>query len=113
LAIRYQDLETQNHALLKDVDILKTTLRDSEARLNEFYSDQARMEDELAAQQAIIDKLREQTKELERDKRDISRRYSEQVRQLFNIYCGCGLMFTIRLPRLKRNGKRSTTMNST
>jgi len=37
------------------------------------------MEEELAGKLEIIDKLRIQVKELEKEKRDVLRRYNEQV----------------------------------
>jgi len=49
--------------------------------LAELYADQRRAEDELAARIEVIEKLRSQIRELEKEKRDIQRRYNEQVRR--------------------------------
>jgi hypothetical protein len=48
--------------------------------MNEFYAEQSRSEMELAQRIDISDKLRSQVRELEKEKRDILRRYNEQVR---------------------------------
>ena len=37
------------------------------------------MEEEMAARMEVIEKLRTQVRELEKEKRDIQRRYNEQV----------------------------------
>lgn len=37
------------------------------------------MEEELSTRIEVIDKLRAQTRDLEKEKRDIQRRYNEQV----------------------------------
>lgn len=39
------------------------------------------MEDEMIARQQVSDKLRAQIREFEREKRDMTRRYNEQVRE--------------------------------
>lgn len=58
---------------------LTSALTSAETRLVELYAEQNRMEEELAAKLEIIEKLRIQVKELEREKRDAIRRYNEQV----------------------------------
>ena len=58
---------------------LSSALGAAETRLNELYADQSRMEDELAARIEVAEKLRDQVRELEREKRDLHRRYNEQV----------------------------------
>ena len=45
----------------------------------ELYTDQARMEEETATRLDLVDMLRAQVLELEREKRDVLRRYDEQV----------------------------------
>ena len=45
----------------------------------ELYADQRRAEDELSARIEVIEKLRSQARELEKEKREIQRRYNEQV----------------------------------
>jgi len=57
-----------------------SALNSAESRLNDLYADQARMEEEMAARIEVTEKLRGQVRELEREKRDLQRRYNEQVR---------------------------------
>lgn len=45
----------------------------------ELYADQARMEEETVTKLDLVDMLRAQVLELEREKRDVVRRYDEQV----------------------------------
>jgi hypothetical protein len=59
---------------------LTSALSGAESRLNEFYGEQSRWEMELAQRLDITEKLREQVRELEKEKRDLQRRYNEQVR---------------------------------
>jgi chromosome segregation ATPase len=59
---------------------LQTSLTQAEARLAEFYADQARMDQELGVRHELAEKLRGQLRELEKEKRDLTRRYNEQVR---------------------------------
>jgi predicted nuclease with TOPRIM domain len=56
-----------------------TTLNTAEARLYEFYTEQARMEEEMSARIEVTEKLRTQVRELEKERRDLHRRYNEQV----------------------------------
>jgi len=58
---------------------LSSSLNTAEGRLAELYADQGRAEDELAARIEVIEKLRSQVRDLEKEKRDIQRRYNEQV----------------------------------
>lgn len=60
-------------------DKLKSALTAAETRINEIYADQGRMEDEMAARIEVTEKLRTQVREMEKEKRDIQRRYNEQV----------------------------------
>lgn len=57
-----------------------STLNSAESRLNDLYTDQARMDEEMATRIEVTEKLRAQVRELEREKRDLQRRYNEQVR---------------------------------
>lgn len=59
---------------------MSSSLNTAEGRLAELYADQGRAEDELAARIEVIEKLRSQVRDLEKEKRDIQRRYNEQVR---------------------------------
>lgn len=75
-------LENKEQAVLsvtKENDQLSSTLNSAETRLSELYVDQGRAEEELSARIEVIDKLRTQARELEKEKRDVHRRYNEQV----------------------------------
>ena len=61
-------------------DTLTSALASAESRLGEFYGEQARMEEEMAGTLEVIDRQREAMKDMEREKRDVLRRYNEQVR---------------------------------
>ena len=61
---------------------LTSSLTAAETRLNELYAEQSRWEMELAQRIDISEKLREQVRDLEKEKRDIQRRYNEQVGNL-------------------------------
>lgn len=58
---------------------ISSALNAAETRVSEVYADQGRMEEDLATRIEVIDKLRNQVRELEKEKRDIHRRYNEQV----------------------------------
>ena len=58
---------------------LSTALHSAESRLYEFYAEQARMDEELSARVEVTEKLRTQIRELEKEKRDLHRRYNEEV----------------------------------
>lgn len=68
-------------SLTDDNDHLTSTLNAAESRLAELYAEQNRMEEEMAARIEVADKLRAQTRELEKENRDLQRRYNEQVRR--------------------------------
>ncbi|KAI6132735.1 hypothetical protein EV401DRAFT_1849355 [Pisolithus croceorrhizus] len=75
-------LQNKDHAiasLASENDSLMSSLNAAESRLGDLYADQARMEEELAARIEVIDKLRSQTRDLEKEKRDLQRRYNEQM----------------------------------
>jgi predicted nuclease with TOPRIM domain len=59
---------------------LTSALSAAENRLNELYTEQSRWEMEMVQRMDISEKLREQVRELEKEKRDLQRRYNEQVR---------------------------------
>ncbi|KAF8337900.1 uncharacterized protein EI90DRAFT_3040979 [Cantharellus anzutake] len=56
-----------------------SALTAAEARMQEMDADQARMEDELATKNEVAEKLRSQIRELEKEKRDLQKRYNEQT----------------------------------
>ncbi|KAJ6621255.1 hypothetical protein B0H10DRAFT_2215480 [Mycena sp. CBHHK59/15] len=58
---------------------LTSALNAAETRINELYTDQSRSELELAQRIEISENLRAQVRELEKEKRDVQRRYNEQT----------------------------------
>jgi len=58
---------------------ITSALSSAESRLNELYAEQSRWEADLAQRMDISEKLREQVRELEKEKRDLQRRYNEQA----------------------------------
>lgn len=89
-----------------------SALNSAESRLNDLYADQARMEEEMAARIEVAEKLRAQVKELEREKRDLQRRYNEQVRFCrFSHFIHTWIFRRHR--RSRQSVKPSMTMNST
>ncbi|KAF5312503.1 hypothetical protein D9619_003255 [Psilocybe cf. subviscida] len=58
---------------------LTSALSSTESRLRDLYAEQSRWETELSQRIDISDKLRDQLRELEKEKRDIQRRYNEQT----------------------------------
>ncbi|KAJ6519936.1 hypothetical protein C8R45DRAFT_41561 [Mycena sanguinolenta] len=58
---------------------LTSALHAAETRINELYTDQSRSEHDLAQRIEISENLRAQVRELEKEKRDVQRRYNEQT----------------------------------
>ncbi|KAK0465195.1 uncharacterized protein EV420DRAFT_1513269 [Desarmillaria tabescens] len=79
LLVQLQDKEQTIATLSSENHQLTTALNAAEARLNELYADQSRSEIELAQRIDISEKLRDQVRELEKERRDIQRRYNEQT----------------------------------
>ncbi|KAF8516206.1 hypothetical protein BU17DRAFT_51160 [Hysterangium stoloniferum] len=79
LLLRLQGKETQIGELTKENDTMTSALHAAETRLTELYSDQSRMEEDMANRLEIAEKLRAQVRELEKDKREALRRYAEQT----------------------------------
>ena len=77
--MQLQDKETTISGLKAENHDFSSALHSAETRLSELYADQNRMEEELATRIEVVDKLRAQMKELEKEKRDTLRRYNEQV----------------------------------
>jgi DNA-binding XRE family transcriptional regulator len=65
-------LTTENASLTSSLNAAKT-------RVNELYADHRRLEDEMATRIEVAEKLRQQVRDLEKEKRDVLRRYNEQV----------------------------------
>ena len=79
LLVQIQDKDQTISTLRIENDQLTSALNAAESRLTELYADQSRMEEEMAARIEVIEKLRTQVRELEKEKRDLHRRYNEQV----------------------------------
>lgn len=79
LLVQLQDKDQIIATLKTENTNLSSALHAAETRVSELYADQGRMEEDLAARIEVIDKLRNQVRELEKEKRDIHRRYNEQV----------------------------------
>ena len=75
-----QNKDQQLVSLQEESDNLSSALNTAEGRLAEVYGDQERMENEMEGQIKVIEKLRAQVRELEKEKREVQRRYNEQVR---------------------------------
>ncbi|KAF9068108.1 hypothetical protein BDP27DRAFT_1266901 [Rhodocollybia butyracea] len=79
LMVQLQDKDQIISNLTKDTDNLTSALHAAETRLNELYAEQGRSEQELSQRIDISEKLRTQVWELEKEKRDLLRRYNEQT----------------------------------
>ena len=79
LLVRLQDKDQLISNYVSDNLNLTSSLTAAEIRLNELYAEQSRWEMELAQRIDISEKLRDQVRDLEKEKRDIQRRYNEQV----------------------------------
>lgn len=77
--VQVQDKDQTISTMRSENDQLVSALRIAETRLNELYADQSRTELEMAQRIDISEKLREQVREAEKERRDIQRRYNEQV----------------------------------
>ncbi|KAL4064930.1 hypothetical protein V8B97DRAFT_1188944 [Scleroderma yunnanense] len=78
LLVQLQNKDQTIETLTGENDTIMSSLNAAESRLNDLYTDQARMEEEMVARIEVIDKLRSQVRELEKEKRDLQRRYNEQ-----------------------------------
>ncbi|KAG1757455.1 hypothetical protein EDB19DRAFT_1900977 [Suillus lakei] len=79
LLVQVQNKDQTIAGLTAENDNVMSALNAAESRLNDLYGDQARMEEEMAARIEVSEKLRAQVRELEREKRDLQRRYNEQT----------------------------------
>ena len=79
LLVQLQNKEQTIRTLTEENTNFSTVLNTAEARLYEFYTEQARMEEEMSARIEVAEKLRTQVRELEKERRDLHRRYNEQV----------------------------------
>ena len=97
LLVQLQDKETIITSLTDENDHMSSALNAAESRLSELYAEQNRMEEEMSARIEVAEKLRQQVRELEKEKRDLTRRYNEQV-----CGSGCGLRFSRLMQRVHR-----------
>ena len=74
--------EEDRTRLSKDIDA-------SKRRIDELLSEQARMEDELSGRIEVLDKLRANVRELEREKKEATKRYREQASGDFPLSGPC------------------------
>lgn len=80
MLVKVQEQEAVIAALNNENAAFVSALAAAETRLEELYAEQTRMEDEMVTRHDVADKLRTQIRELEKEKRDVQRRYNEQVR---------------------------------
>jgi chromosome segregation ATPase len=98
--------------LTAENDHLTSALNAAEQRVNELYAEQSRSEVELAQRIDISDKLRTQVRELEKEKREIQRRYKEQA-SVVQIGTGTSGLRCCRQQLSKQSARRSTTTSNT
>ncbi|KAG6885456.1 hypothetical protein C0993_001536 [Termitomyces sp. T159_Od127] len=78
LLVQVQNKDQIIASLTAENNELASALSAGETRLNELYAEQSRSELELAQRIDVAEKLRSQVRDLEREKREIQRRYNEQ-----------------------------------
>jgi len=110
--VQLQDKEQLLNNYVTENGGLISALSDAESRLNEFYAEQSRWEQELAQRLDIIEKLREQVRETEREKRDLQRRYNEQVWSGGLQGLTIDRRGSLRLQHSKPKGKHFTITNN-
>ncbi|KAM0788970.1 hypothetical protein ACM66B_003043 [Microbotryomycetes sp. NB124-2] len=79
LQAHVDELERERDGLTTTSTALQHDLQAAKQRVDELLNDQARMEEELAGRMEVLDKLRTQVRDLERDRRDTTKRYREQA----------------------------------
>ncbi|KAH9985404.1 hypothetical protein BJV74DRAFT_847007 [Russula compacta] len=79
LLVQLQNKDQTITTLTEENANFSTALNTAEARLYEFYTEQARMEEEMSARIEVTEKLRAQVRELEKEQRELNRRYNEQT----------------------------------
>ncbi|KAJ7925894.1 hypothetical protein B0H13DRAFT_1973793 [Mycena leptocephala] len=79
LLVQVQDKDQTITTLSSENANLTSALHAAETRINELYTDQSRSELDLAQRIEISENLRAQVRELEKEKRDVQRRYNEQT----------------------------------
>ncbi|KAJ7706066.1 hypothetical protein B0H17DRAFT_1156460 [Mycena rosella] len=79
LLVQVQNKDQTIATLSSENANLASALHAAESRINELYTDQSRSELDLAQRIEISENLRAQVRELEKEKRDVQRRYNEQT----------------------------------
>ncbi|KAJ7038078.1 hypothetical protein C8F04DRAFT_1325911 [Mycena alexandri] len=79
LLVQVQNKDQTIATLSSENANLTSALNAAEVRINELYTDQSRSEHDLAQRIEISENLRAQVRELEKEKRDVQRRYNEQT----------------------------------
>ncbi|KAJ7786435.1 hypothetical protein B0H16DRAFT_1708601 [Mycena metata] len=79
LLVQVQNKDQTIATLASENANLTSALNAAEIRINELYTDQSRSELDLAQRIEISENLRAQVRELEKEKRDVQRRYNEQT----------------------------------
>ncbi|KAJ6604762.1 hypothetical protein DFH09DRAFT_321360 [Mycena vulgaris] len=79
LLVQVQNKDQTIATLSSENSNLTSALNAAESRINELYTDQSRSELDLAQRIEISENLRAQVRELEKEKRDVQRRYNEQM----------------------------------
>ncbi|KAF9513429.1 hypothetical protein BS47DRAFT_1485651 [Hydnum rufescens UP504] len=79
LLVKLQEQEIVITTLNNENAAFLSAVAAAETRLGELYAEQTRMEDEMVARHEVADKLRTQIRDLEKEKRDLQRRYNEQT----------------------------------
>lgn len=74
-----QEKEAQITELTTENASITSTFHAAESRLTELYADQSRMEEDISTRMEIAEKLRAQVRDLEKEKREALRRYTEQA----------------------------------
>ncbi len=77
--MRIQDLDSTVSNLANENAKLQTTLTQAESRLSEYYTEQSRMDQELGVRMDLAEKLRAQLRDMEKEKRELTKRYQDQV----------------------------------
>lgn len=103
LLVQLQDKEQVITSLTEENDHMSSALNAAESRLSELYTEQNRMEEEMSARIEVAEKLRQQVRELEKEKRDLTRRYNEQVG---------GSVCALRFTRLMLCGSQTSTFEA-
>jgi len=112
LMIKVQEHETTIASLTSECSNLHTAIVTAETRIRDLYEEQARMEDELADRNVVTEKLRNQIREVEKEERDLRKRYNDQVSMHFPISSFVAPLLLRRYKHSMQSVKHSTTANN-